>query len=282
MRVTRAKQYRRHLRFFRIVYNITAPYKVILDGNFIHGCISTNVDIEQRLASVLQGASLHLYVPRAARDELKALGPAFEKAYKFAIGRCRALPHASTPPSDHGDEKSGTNNEASAATAVDPAQEILATIGSENAGKYLVSTQDEDLRVRLRKVPGCPLLFVSRTVLLMEQPSGKSKTEFEKAERKKSIGITEDEEKLLNTLKRKEREERIKERTLQPRQRVKKKASAPNPLSCKRPKEARRDAGGGKDASNASSTEGGKRRKRRKKAPSGEAAGSGGEEPGGK
>lgn len=27
MRVTRAKQYRRHLRFFRIVYGISAPYK---------------------------------------------------------------------------------------------------------------------------------------------------------------------------------------------------------------------------------------------------------------
>ncbi len=42
--------------------------------------------------------------------------------------------------------------------------------------------QDENLRVRLRRVPGCPLVFVSRTVLLMEQPSGKSKAEFEKAE----------------------------------------------------------------------------------------------------
>lgn len=36
--------------------------------------------------------------------------------------------------------------------------------------------------MRLRRVPGCPLIYVSRTVLLMEQPSGKSKAEFEKAE----------------------------------------------------------------------------------------------------
>lgn len=36
--------------------------------------------------------------------------------------------------------------------------------------------------MRLRRVPGCPLVFVSRTVLVMEQPSGKSKAEFEKAE----------------------------------------------------------------------------------------------------
>ncbi|CBN74552.1 conserved unknown protein [Ectocarpus siliculosus] len=60
MRVTRAKQYRKHLRFFRIVYGISAPYKVILDGNFIHGCISSKVDIEKRLTSVLQ---LHYHCP---------------------------------------------------------------------------------------------------------------------------------------------------------------------------------------------------------------------------
>ena len=42
--------------------------------------------------------------------------------------------------------------------------------------------QDEKLRVKLRRVPGCPLIYVSRTVLLMEQPSGKTKAEFEKSE----------------------------------------------------------------------------------------------------
>lgn len=44
------------------------------------------------------------------------------------------------------------------------------------------AVQDEELRVQLRRVPGCPLLFVSRTVLVMEQPSGKSKAEVQRAE----------------------------------------------------------------------------------------------------
>ncbi|CAM9944670.1 unnamed protein product, partial [Scytosiphon promiscuus] len=207
MRVTRAKQYRRHLRFFRIVYGISAPYKVILDGNFIHGCISSKVDIQQRLASVLQGAAMHLYVPRSAREELKALGPEFQKAYNFAIGHCRGLP---APPNRNPGAGSEEGEGGDAEKAVDPAKEILATIGEENAGKYLVASQDENLRVRLRRVPGCPLVFVSRTVLLMEQPSGKSKAEFEKAERKKAIGTTEEEDRVLGILKKREREEREK------------------------------------------------------------------------
>ena len=35
----------------------------------------------------LKGAPLQLFVPRAAREELKALGPDFEGAYK--VGGCR-------------------------------------------------------------------------------------------------------------------------------------------------------------------------------------------------
>ena len=42
--------------------------------------------------------------------------------------------------------------------------------------------------MKLRRVPGCPLVFVSRTVLVMEQPSGKTKADFEKSEVKELVG----------------------------------------------------------------------------------------------
>ncbi|CAM9597168.1 unnamed protein product [Ascophyllum nodosum] len=288
MRVTRAKQYRKHLRFFRIVYGIVPPYKVILDGNFIHCCVSSNVDIQQRIASVLQGAKLQLYVPQAARKELKALGTKFEKAYKFAAGYCRALPSTAVEApaaADSGDgEKSyvGADSGGGAgAGSDDPAEEIMASIGPDNARKYVVATQDEDLRLRLRRVPGCPLVYVSRTVLLMEQPSGRSKAVFEKAERKKVGGTSEAEVKALDAIKRKEREEREKERMSQPRKRLKKRASAPNPLSCKKPKLANAGNAGGKGAAGSSdASEGGRKRppkKRKKHAASGGADAAGGE-----
>lgn len=37
-----------------LLLDVAFLQKVILDGNFIHGCISSKVDIQQRLASVLQ------------------------------------------------------------------------------------------------------------------------------------------------------------------------------------------------------------------------------------
>ncbi|CAB1116648.1 unnamed protein product [Ectocarpus sp. CCAP 1310/34] len=304
MRVTRAKQYRRHLRFFRIVYGISAPYKVILDGNFIHGCISSKVDIEKRLTSVLQGAKMHLFVPRSAREELKALGPEFQKAYNFAIGHCRGLP----PPRNEnqaGGAGSGSDEEGVGAgggeKGPDPAKEIIAAIGADNEGKYLVASQDENLRMRLRRVPGCPLVFVSRTVLVMEQPSGKSKAEFEKAERKKAVGTTEEEDRVLAVLKKREREERERERALQPRKRLKKRATAPNPLSAKKSSKGKGNSnsssssrGGGGSGAKGGGAEGGAakgkaagtaasggsgnrvRRKRKKPSSSSAASGSGG------
>ncbi|CAM9311787.1 unnamed protein product [Pylaiella littoralis] len=289
MRVTRAKQYRRHLRFYRIVYGISAPYKVILDGNFIHGCISSKVDIEQRLASVLQGAPMQMFVPRSAREELKALGPGFKESYSFAVGHCRGLPlPPDRTPAAGGSDEEGEGGETK--NGPDPAKEILATIGADNAGKYLVASQDENLRVKLRRVPGCPLVFVSRTVLLMEQPSGKSKTEFEKAERNKAIGTTDEEDRVLSILRKREREERERGRALEPRKRLKKKASAPNPLSAKkrtsssssRSKNTRTSRSGGSNSSSAgkskptSSGEGGGNRVRRKRKKSSQQPGAGG------
>lgn len=47
--------------------------------------------------------------------------------------------------------------------------------GSENSGKYMVATQDADLRGYLRGVASVGLLFVARAVLLMEPPSTSSK-----------------------------------------------------------------------------------------------------------
>ncbi|CAN0134281.1 unnamed protein product [Discosporangium mesarthrocarpum] len=178
MRVTRAKQYRRHLRFFRIVYGIAPPYKVILDGNFIHQCITSKVDIEARLASVLQGASVRLFTPRAAQVELEALGPDFVPAFQFAKKRCRAL---SVPSGEDLVLQEGRGGEGNA-EGDDPATQIAAAVGKDNAGKFIVASQDDELRSQLRRVAGCPLIHITRTVVLMEAPSGKTKATFEKAE----------------------------------------------------------------------------------------------------
>lgn len=55
---------------------------------------------------------------------------------QFAIGHCRGL-----PPPPNRNPGAGSEEEEEAEKAMDPAKEILATIGDDNAGKYLVASQ---------------------------------------------------------------------------------------------------------------------------------------------
>jgi hypothetical protein len=47
--------------------------------------------------------------------------------------------------------------------------------GERNEDKYMVATQDGDLRASLRGVPSVGLILISRAVILMEPPSQASK-----------------------------------------------------------------------------------------------------------
>lgn len=51
---------------------------------------------------------------------------------------------------------------------------IAGVVGPENKHKYVVATQDVELRKKLRLVPGVPLVYISRSIVLLETPSEKS------------------------------------------------------------------------------------------------------------
>ncbi|KAG5182081.1 Fcf1-domain-containing protein, partial [Tribonema minus] len=212
MRITRAKQYRRRLRFFRIVYGVQAPYKVLLDGNFIHACLAHKVEMGERIQAVLQGEKYKLLVPKTAIDELRALGEKFQAAAAFATRSCQTI-------TEHAPGKGS------------PAEQIEALISSDNPHRYIVASQDEELRAKLRNVAGCPLLYLSKTVLLMEQASGKTKAAFEALERRKT-GVTEEETAIVEQLRQEERQKRAAEAAAKPAKRIKRAPTAPNPLSC--------------------------------------------------
>lgn len=97
---------------------------------------------------------------------------------QFAIGRCRGLPP--TPGKSGGGGSNDSGAEAATAAAeeeanMDPAKEILATIGTGNAGKYLVASQvcramrasTVDRRGKIKHHPTCgiPFLYLHVTVL---------------------------------------------------------------------------------------------------------------------
>lgn len=96
MRVKRAKLVRKHIRHFRIVFGIEAPYDIILDGNFIFAALKFKVDIKDRLQKLLQGEDIRLHIMRSVLNELKAVGPKAKSAYDYAAQFCSVIEDGKT------------------------------------------------------------------------------------------------------------------------------------------------------------------------------------------
>eukprot|EP00644_Phytophthora_capsici_P000957 jgi/Phyca11/529418/estExt2_fgenesh1_pm.C_PHYCAscaffold_430023 len=200
MRYLRAKGIRKALRQFHFLCGIKPPYKVLLDGNFIAMCIQMKVDVQERVPKYLQVKSheCEFYVPRAALEELKMLGETTKEAYDLAKSFKVAEAY---DQDDSSDDKS-----------VD----------------FVVCTQEVELRKALRLVPGVPLIYLNRSVLVFEEISRATLAIVRQEEKANMAKLDVNEKRKLEQMQ--DGEENHEEQ-----QRLKKKrAKGPNPLSMKK------------------------------------------------
>ena len=62
-------------------------------------------------------------------------------------------------------------------------------ISGENKHRYILATQDERLRGEMRMIPGVPMVYIRRAVMIMEPPSPASLTKRDVLEREKLGGL---------------------------------------------------------------------------------------------
>ncbi|KAG3115089.1 hypothetical protein PI124_g6146 [Phytophthora idaei] len=218
MRYLRAKGIRKALRQFHFLCGIKPPYKVLLDGNFIAMCLQMKVDVHERVPKYLQVKQheCEFYVPRAALDELKTLGETTKEAYELAKSFKVAEVYDQSQ-----DEKQET---------VDVSKSIQRIIGERNDRKFVVCTQEVELRKALRLVPGVPLLYLNRSVLVFEEISRATLAIVRQEEKANMAKLDVNEKRKLEQMQEGESGESHEEQ-----QRLKKKrAKGPNPLSAKK------------------------------------------------
>eukprot|EP01041_Mallomonas_annulata_P003641 gene3641-7258_t len=226
MRVNRSKFVRKYLRFYRIVYNIIPKYKIILDGNFIFAALKHNIDIFERLTKLLQGEQIRMFITKSSLKELVQVGLKAEAAKQFAKSKCEIL----DDDSYYGETPSDKMLAMLAALPVNATEE-------SNSRQYFVASQDKEFRQQLGRIPGIPIIYLNKVIMVMEPPSDVSKQfncqlELEKTQLKLS------ETSVLETLG--EGSVSIvggssSSVSVVPERRVKRKASAPNPLSHRPP-----------------------------------------------
>jgi U3 small nucleolar RNA-associated protein 23 len=244
MRHGRAKAARKTLQFFAR-QGICPPYTVILDGTFLLASVLQKVPLFERLDRMLQHHTFYLKVTRSCLDELAVLAEipsekqdALRQARQWGLDECQILEQSDIPKEQqhklHNEEE---KEQSVVVTDLGVAgQDIVKLVVSSSSNvSYLVATQDEALLDLLRNRGMCPLLRLSRGVLLLENPSKACQRRADYQDRSKYLALTQ-ERSLAHSVKEEEREQQ-QQRQLAGNvrsKRVKKKAKGPNPLSCKR------------------------------------------------
>jgi U3 small nucleolar RNA-associated protein 23 len=230
MRVNRAKQVRKHLKFYKIVCGINLPYNVILDSNFIYAALKYKLDIRERVNKTLQipgGESATFYVTKSALDELQSLGGKGAEALEFAQSYCSIIQDTEFAKEELAHDKLVTFLENMQLNPTD-----------HRSRSYFVASQDKDLRSIVNsRVAGVPLIYLNKVSVVLEPPSAASRNFKKRVENSKST-ISAAEQTIVDEIKthdtKREEARQAKALLAIKLERVKKKATAANPMACKK------------------------------------------------
>lgn len=171
MRQKRAKAYKKQMTVYLHTFRFREPYQTIVDDEVVVQCHKAHFDIVKGLNRTVQGETKPMITQCCMQALYKTDNqPAISLAKEFERRRCNHPP----------------------ASPLSPAEciESIVNIDGENKHRYIVATQDYPLRKRLRKIPGVPLIFLNRSVMVMEplsEASDKHSQEVENAKLTKGL-----------------------------------------------------------------------------------------------
>ncbi|CAL3964294.1 unnamed protein product [Diplocarpon coronariae] len=263
MRGKRSKQYRKLMQQYGLSYGFREPYQVLLDADMIKDADRFKMDLVGGLERTLHGevkpmitqcSMRHLYAS-ASEPGVSYL---IDKAKTYERRRCGHRPEDFPEP---------LSTHECLSSVVDPK-------GSKtNRNRYVVASQDAEVRRGMRGVLGVPLVYINRSVMIMEPMAERSTDNREREERGKfRDGLR----RGGGVLKRKrdgeggEEGEKV-EGEESTKKKKKKGPKEPNPLSMPKPKKKASEEAKSKsekekwiDTSNSEQVNGGKRKRKRK------------------
>ncbi|OCK79346.1 hypothetical protein K432DRAFT_383145 [Lepidopterella palustris CBS 459.81] len=171
MRGKRAKQYRKLMHAYAVSFNFREPYQVLLDAQVIQDAARFKMDLIGGLERTLQGTikpmvtqccMRHLYDAQPKDDAL------IDQAKQYERRRCN----------HHELEKP--------LSALDCLSEVVdQKTNLTNKHRYVVASQDPKLRAHMRRIPGVPLVYINRSVMILEPMANTTKDVREQEERRK-------------------------------------------------------------------------------------------------
>jgi len=247
MRAKRSKKYRKIMSAYQLSFSFREPYQVLLDAAFIRTCHAFHMPLQKYLENTLHG-QCRIFVTRCTLAKIMA---EHQKAGGHPKSRPEFLPPPTELPLRHCKHKNKEGDDMGELSEAHCLLDLLAgqPRGNETAKNkqhYILATADPpepeqkkkgfvNVRERARMIPGVPIIYVKRSVMILEELSGASEHVRRGQERDKF------KEGLVGTRKRKRGEDegdeqnedpllRVGEPTA-PKTRDRKKVKGPNPLS---------------------------------------------------
>jgi len=234
MRQKRAKSYRKQLLVYHHTFKFREPYQIIVDDQIVTTSNDSSFDLTKGLERTLQ-AEVKVMITQCCMQALYELGnqDAIYMAKQFERRRCNHNPKDPKTPME--------------------CIESIVDIKGENKHRYIVASQDIQIRRKLRRIPGVPLVHISRAVMVMEPLSDASA----KVSRRKEVSKLY--EGLNNPKPTKEKPAEKEGATTEPKKskpRGPRGPKGPNPLSMKkRKRESNNDIDNSKDGVKSSSND---------------------------
>ncbi|KAI9812458.1 MAG: hypothetical protein M1827_004689 [Pycnora praestabilis] len=189
MRGKRSKQYRKLMQQYGMTFGFREPYQVLLDAEMIQDVARFKMDLIRGLERTLHGkikpmitqcSMRHLYTADPRVPQL------IEQAKSYERRRC-----------DHHTLDEPLSALECLSSVVDP------KASRTNKHRYVVASQESNVRAYMRNIPGVPLVYINRSVMIMEPMGSATENVKEKEERGKfRVGLT-SKRGLASTLKRK-------------------------------------------------------------------------------
>ncbi|KAJ6627222.1 Fcf1-domain-containing protein [Mycena sp. CBHHK59/15] len=150
MRQKRAKAYRKLMALYSMSFGFRQPYQVLVDSEMCKSAVDAKIELAKQLAVVLQG-DIKPMITQCCIHELylqqKTQKPAVDLAKTFERRKCN---HREPVPGDDC---------------------LASVVGEMNKHRYVIATQSQPLRVKLRTIPAVPIVHVNRSVMVLEPPS---------------------------------------------------------------------------------------------------------------
>lgn len=238
MRQKRAKSYKKQMNVYLHTFKFREPFQTIVDDEIILNCQKASFDIAKGLNRTIQGETK----PMITQCSIEALyktnnQDAISIAKLFERRRCNHPPANPIPSSE--------------------CIKSIVDINGENKHRYLVASQDKLLRNKLSRVPGVPLIYMNRSVMVMEPMSEATTSYSNSFERNKLTGGLND----VEVGKINKQEELKTEGSEKTPTKKRKGPKEPNPLSMKKKKTVNTDSRPSQDAKDSSQPKPKRRRK---------------------